>query len=87
MERCIATHCEALNGRSEKELMLASTKLLKVGSGARSRVYENSKRLAEFFLSVQGDERLRKQRLKDLASKRAMESKQTGAEPGLDYSI
>jgi hypothetical protein len=51
------------------------------------RVYDNAKRLAEFFLLVEDDERLRKQRLKDSAAKRAMESKQPVREPGFDYVI
>jgi putative transposase len=32
--RCISAHSEAFNGRSERDLMLASTKLLKIGSTA-----------------------------------------------------
>jgi putative transposase len=85
--RCISALCEAFNGRSERELMLASAKLLKIGSTAHRRRYEDAKRLAEFFMSVEGDEHLRKQRLKDLAAKRAMESKQPGQEPVFSYVI
>jgi hypothetical protein len=67
-------------------LKTASTKLL--GNKARRQErWLSLRKLAEFFMSVEGEELLRKQRLKDLAAQRAVRPKHSQAEPAIDFAF
>jgi hypothetical protein len=69
-------------------LKIASATLLRGNKASRQeRRLLSAKKLAEFFISVEGEERLRKQHLKDLAAKRATRSKGSKIEPVLDFAI
>jgi hypothetical protein len=85
--KCISVHAVAFQGRSEKELMLASTKLLRAAGVGHRQQCITAKKLAEFFMSVEGEERLRKQHLRDLAAQRAALVKVPKSETVLDYMI
>lgn len=54
---------------------------------SRRRHWVTIKKLAEFFTSVEGQERLRKQHLKDLATRRAAEPRGAKAVADADYAI
>jgi hypothetical protein len=80
-------HAEAFEGRSEKELMLASTKLMRANGTAHRQLCLTAKKLAEFFMSVEGEERLRKQHLRDVAAQRASRRRTATSRPEADYTI
>src|SRR6266404_4244216 len=83
--KCISVHAEAFQGRSEKELKIASTTLLKGNKASRQERWLSARKLAEFFMSLEGEERLRKQHLKDLAAHRAARPKGSKTELLLDF--
>ena len=65
--RCTAWHWEAFRGRSEKELMLATTQLRKLRQRHSSRAVISARMLADFLTGVETQEALLPQRAKDAA--------------------
>lgn len=66
---CHSEFYTIFHGRSEKEVKLASTELHKRHQNHLQRVNVNARRLAEFLQSVEGDEVLLTQRLRDREGK------------------
>lgn len=64
--RCISQYYSIFSGRSEKELMLASTEIKQQNKVTRTNISISAKRLADFLNDVQDHESLLVQRLRDL---------------------
>jgi putative transposase len=67
--KCISQYYSIFEGRSEKELLLASQEIKQQGKLTRSSPSVSAKRLAEFIANVQEHETLLLQRLRDLEGK------------------
>jgi hypothetical protein len=67
--QCISEHYGSLQGKSERELMLATTELRKRAENHASQFTITAKKLANFLLSVEAEESLRIQRLQDREAK------------------
>ena len=68
--KCPSCHFDVLAGRSEKQLTLAVQVLRKVRSTVERRRALTAREIAHFFQSMEGEEVLRMQRLKDQARQR-----------------
>jgi putative transposase len=71
--RCISCHYDALKGKSEKQLRLAVATLRQRRSLIEGNRTVTARQIARFFESVEGEEVLREQRLKDMARQRIVE--------------
>ena len=67
--KCISQYYSIFEGRSEKELLLASQEIRQQGKRTRTSPEVSAKRLAEFIANVQEHETLLLQRLRDLEGK------------------
>jgi putative transposase len=67
--KCISQYYRVFEGRSEKELLLASQEIKQQGKLTRTSPSVSAKRLAEFIANVQEHETLLLQRLRDLEGK------------------
>lgn len=67
--RCISQYYSIFEGRSEKELLIASQEIKQQGKLTRTSPSVSAKRLAEFIANVQEHETLLLQRLRDLEGK------------------
>jgi hypothetical protein len=63
--RCISQHYARFTGRSEREVMLATTELRRQHQGRGRRFRITARRLADFLVSVEAEEVLLEQRLRD----------------------
>jgi len=63
--QCISEHYSSLKGKSERELMLATTELRKRAKNHAGQFAVTAKKLADFLASVEAEESLRVQRLQD----------------------
>lgn len=63
--QCVSEYYSRLHGRSERELMLATAELRKNAQAHASQFIITAKRLAEFLISVEAEEKLFTQRLQD----------------------
>ena len=84
--RCISAYYDSLKGKSEKQLRLAVEQLRRKRSLIEGRRTINAQQIARFFESVEGEETLREQRLKDAARHQivratAMETKVVSGPP------
>ena len=68
--RCISCHFDTLKGKSEKQLKLAVAALRQRRSRIEGSRTTTARQIARFFESVEGEEVLREQRMKDMARKR-----------------
>jgi putative transposase len=62
---CLSEHYASLRGRSERELMVASAELRKRAQTHARQYAMTARRLADFLTSVEAEELLRAQRLRD----------------------
>jgi putative transposase len=69
---CHSEHYHVFRGRSEREVMLASSELRKRQSRTRSVFNSSAKKLASFLTSVEAQETLLMQRLRDLETKKVL---------------
>lgn len=76
--RCISCHYDALKGKSEKQLKLAVASLRQRRSLVEGSRTATARQIARFFESVEGEEVLREQRLKDMARQRIVEASESG---------
>ncbi|MDJ0574610.1 MAG: Mu transposase C-terminal domain-containing protein [Xenococcaceae cyanobacterium MO_234.B1] len=67
--KCISQYYSIFEGRSEKELLLASQEIRQQGKLTRTSPSVSAKRLAEFIAKVQEHETLLLQRLRDIEGK------------------
>jgi putative transposase len=67
--RCISEHYPRFEGRSEREVMLASEELHGQKQHHTRSVTISARKLADFLSSIEAEESLRPQRLRDAASK------------------
>ena len=67
--KCISQYYSIFEGRSEKELLLASQEIRQQGKLTRTSPSVSAKRLAEFIANVQEHETLLLQRLRDIEGK------------------
>lgn len=72
--RCISCHYDALKGKSEKQLKLAVATLRQRRSLIERNRTTTARQIARFFESVEGEEVLREQRLKDMARQRIVQA-------------
>ena len=63
--RCISEHYARFSGRSEREVMLATAELRRQHQGRGRRFTITARRLADFLVSVEAEEVLLEQRLRD----------------------
>ena len=63
--RCISEHYARFAGRSEREVMLATAELRRQNQGHGQRFTVTARRLADFLVSVEAEEVLLEQRLRD----------------------
>jgi len=63
--RCISQHYARFAGRSEREVMLATAELRRQHQGRGRRLRITARRLADFLVSVEAEEVLLEQRLRD----------------------
>jgi putative transposase len=71
--KCISEFHNVLEGRTEKQVMLATESLRKAKGNAVRSYTITAKRLAEFFVDIESEEKDRKQELKDQALQRIKE--------------
>ncbi len=76
--QCISEHYSSLRGKSERELMLATTELRKRVQNHAVRFTVTAKKLADFLASVEAEESLRVQRLQDHEAKNLLTTVQDG---------
>ena len=69
---CHSEHYRVFRGRTEREVMLASSELRKRQSRGRSVFNASAKKLASFLTSVEAQETLLMQRLRDLETKKVL---------------
>jgi putative transposase len=67
--QCISEHYSSLRGKSERELMLATTELRRRAQQHAGQFTVTAKKLADFLASVESEEALRAQRLQDREAK------------------
>jgi len=79
--RCISCHYDALKRKSEKQLKLAVAALRRRRSIIESSRTITARQIARFFESVEGEELLREQRMKDKARQTIVEATTEGAVP------
>jgi putative transposase len=72
--RCISCHYDDLKGRSEKQLRIAVEELRRKRSLIEGGRTVTARQIARFFESLEGEEVLRTQRLKDLARQQIPEN-------------
>ena len=70
--RCISEHYSSLRGKSERELMLATTELRRRAQKHAGQFTVTAKKLADFLASVESEETLHAQRLQDREAKSAL---------------
>ena len=68
--QCRSCHYDAINGRTDKQLALAVQTLRQKRSAIESGRTITASQIARFFVSVEGEEALRSQRMKDQARRR-----------------
>lgn len=85
--RCVSRNAEEFEGRSEKELKLATAKLAQMNRNVARSQAITATALAEFFHAAHAEEHIRKQVLKDAARKRIQASSVTSPECAPDFSI
>ncbi|HEY5911661.1 MAG TPA: TnsA endonuclease N-terminal domain-containing protein [Verrucomicrobiae bacterium] len=76
--RCVSCHYDALKGRSEKQLRIAVEELRRKRSLIEGGRTVTARQIARFFESVEGEEVLREQRMKDMARHRIIEAASEG---------
>jgi putative transposase len=69
---CHSEHYHVFRGRTEREVMLASAELRKRQSRGKSVFNNSAKKLASFLISVESQEILLMQRLRDLETKKVL---------------
>ncbi len=67
--QCISEHYSSLRGKSERELLLATTELRRRAQQHASQFTVTARKLADFLISVQSEEALHAQRLQDREAK------------------
>jgi transposase InsO family protein len=67
--QCISEHYSSLKGKSERELMLATTELRKRAQNHAGQFAVTAKKLANFLASIEAEESLRVQRSRDREAK------------------
>jgi putative transposase len=67
--KCVSSTPEVFEGRSQKELLLATTKLRQMNRNVARNQAITASALAELFQAAYTEERLRKQKLRDAARK------------------
>lgn len=72
--QCISEHYCSLRGKSERELMLATTELRKRAQNHSGQFPITAKKLADFLASVEAEEALHAQRLQDREAKSVLTS-------------
>lgn len=70
--KCHSEHYHVFQGRTEREIMLASSELRKRQSRGGSVFNASAKKLAAFLTSVEAQETLLAQRLRDLETKKVL---------------
>jgi hypothetical protein len=76
---CHSEHYQVFRGRTEREIMLASSELRKRQSRGGSVFNASAKKLAAFLTSVEAQEALLAQRLRDIETKKVLSG--TGGDP------
>jgi putative transposase len=76
--RCISQHHALFNGRSERELMLATEGLRSRYRGHGRRAIVTARQLGQFLGSLEAEERLLPQRRRDAAMRRVLQVVQVG---------
>ena len=85
--QCISEHYSSLRGKSERELMLATTELRRRAQQHAGQFTVTAKKLADFLTSVQSEEALHAQRLQDREAKSALMTIKGLAKPERDEMI
>jgi hypothetical protein len=85
--RCVSVYAESFQGRSQKELMLASTIIVKKKAKVARDPLVTAKRLAEFFESAEAQEKLKRQQLKDRARSQTLKRAEREGKAALCYEI
>jgi putative transposase len=76
--QCISEHYCSLKGKSERELMLATTELRKRSQNHASQFAVTAKKLANFLASIEAEESLRVQRSQDREAKSVLTTSEGG---------
>jgi putative transposase len=76
--QCISEYYCSLKGKSERELMLATTEIRKRAQNHASQFTVTAKKLATFLASVEAEESLRVQRLQDREAKSVLTNVEKG---------
>jgi hypothetical protein len=76
--RCVSCHYDTLKGKSEKQLRLAVAALRQRRSLIEGSRTITARQIARFFESVEGEEVVREQRMKDMARQRIAEAPDSG---------
>lgn len=79
--RCLSEHYARFAGRSERELMLASAELHKRHQQHRQHATLTARQLADFLASLEAEELLLEQRLRDA---QAREARGDATRPGME---
>lgn len=77
--QCVGEYHTVFRGRSVREVMLASVELRRARQQHNRGITITAHQLAEFLNSVQADEALEEQRLRDAETKKARENKHSGS--------
>lgn len=85
--KCISQYYSVFSGRSEKELLLASTEIKQLAKITRTNQTISAKRLADFLNNVQEHENLLLQRLRDLEQQGVLNALQRNTENMVSQTI
>lgn len=85
--KCISQYYSIFSGRSEKELLLASTEIKQLAKITRTNKTISAKRLADFLNNVQEHETLLVQRLRDLEQQGVLNTLQGNTEKMVSQTI
>jgi transposase InsO family protein len=87
--RCYSEYYNVFHGRSEKELMIATTELRALKNSHSQQFTVTAKKLADFLGSVEAEEAMLMQRLRDAEGRKVLEKINGGspATPGEDLPV
>ena len=85
-QKCVSEYATVFRDRTEKEIEQASQIIRRRAQAAGQQVSISAGRLAEFLVSADAEESLRKQRLQDMALKKTLTC-QTSAATETDYLV
>jgi hypothetical protein len=71
--RCYSEHYSVFHGRSEKELMIATKELRALKSSHSQQFTVSAKKLADFLQSVEAEETMLMQRLRDAEGRKVLD--------------